>query len=1401
MPTIIIVTICIDKNKRGGVFMYDQANCGIGAIVQRGGEKSHDIIKQGMDLLQALNHRGGQASDGTGDGCGILLQIPQSFFRLKYGIHTDVAVLMAFLPQDEFTFQQVERIIYDVIKQNGKMIIHATRVETNDQLLTERAKQSQPKIMQYFIDSELVSEAELFIIRRQIEKMLDVRAISPEQCSIVSFSKQTIVYKGLLTPEELAIYYCDLQDESFISTFCIVHQRFSTNTTPAWYLAQPFRYLAHNGEINTVSGNIEWANAKIALAQNKQVYPICDTRYSDSANLDRYVEACVHEGMSLVDTLARLLPLAYEQDPLINSQVKAYYEYVSLKQEAWDGPAGVLGCDGTTLVATLDRNGLRPFRVMQTQKQIILASEVGVLQTPLDEVQQSSRICASELLIVDIATGNVTESVSTKARLAQQHPYQEWLTAVKREVPSTYQHEAKTYEGYDRKFKYTKAEYTQELQSLVTASEESIGSFAHTAQLSVFQQEVGMFFDYFKQNFAQVTNPPLDSLREQAVFSTKTTLTSATSFYDEQLVAPVFSFDFPVITYDQYTHLLGQQTVKAQKISLQYTTTLQKALETLKKAIEQAVLNHATILVFDDEGVEKAIPSVLAATIGHQTLIKLQKRYEVTVLIRCADARLPIHFALLLAYGADLIYPYYAYEYVLTQNKAAEHTIQHYLTGCKKALLKFMAKIGISTVQSYRGSKVFTPVGLDAELHQLFHESEPMFGGMTIEKLDASLTHISNDYQLKWNEYQNSDSIYMTHAYSKLFIKMLKSAVQSNDYEQFLSVVEQERERHINLRDYFMYRFVDQPCVLTSSEQEILSSFVGSAMSYGALSLEAHTAIAQVFNELGASSNSGEGGELPERFTSSTNSQVKQVASGRFGVTYEYLRSAKEIQIKMAQGAKPGEGGHLPKQKVDDAIARARFTERGVNLISPPPHHDIYSIEDLAQLIYDVQTVQPKAIISVKLAALHNVGTIANGVVKAGAHKVVISGFNGGTGASAKSSLKSTGLPWEYGLYQTHKTLVENGVREDVILQVDGQIKSGYDIIAGAILGADEFGLGTMSLIGVDCIGCKMCHTNKCPKGITTQDERLREKFHSNPHVLKTYLQFLAKHTQELMAKLGVSHLWELRGRTDLLILPEQYEHTLHWLQPIPFIKQVKLNPGKCNQEYLSQEHVVAIINTQRTIGVQQVTGKESTTHTSGYAGQSYGAFLPTGHTLIHEGYANDYVGKGLSGGTIVLCADKTARTRFTSNSQAIHTHFIAGNTLLYGATSGTCFIEGSVGERFAVRNSGAVAVNHGMGVHACEYMTGGVVVCLGSVSHNIGAGMTGGLLFIYKPENITVKLNTDVQIYPIKQQHQQQLQTILTEYVQISGNIHALNILKNINQEIDNFVLITSEDYYTLSV
>ena len=1387
--------------------MFDHSNCGIGAIANLDGTYSHDIIEQGMTLLKSLSHRGGTSKDGTGDGCGILLQIPTSFYEQRHGIKGDFAVMMTFLPKGENEHQLAKGHIYEALKQLKLQLIKEIAVPVDSSFLTPTAHQTEPVPTQFIIDMTNQTETVLYKLHRLIEQKWKEAELSDRTCYILSCSSQTIVYKGLLRPDELPRYYLDLQDEMFTSNFCIVHQRFSTNTKPSWNLAQPFRYLAHNGEINTVSGNINWSNARAGLSAYPEVYPICNEKHSDSANLDRTLEALLHENFTLCDAVTRLLPRAYEHDDRLSDDLKAYYEYCGLKQEAWDGPAGVIVCDGHQLIATLDRNGLRPFRYVQTENQIILASEIGVLNTPLEEIKVASRIQASEILCVDLDERTVTADADIKAVLATQQPYREWLNERMIKPKATHHEQFLTqdFEQTEKKYGYTNAEYLQELKSLVESGKEAIGSFPYTAALNMLQTRPQLFFDFFKQNFAQVTNPPLDSIREKSVFSLTTTVTSVTSLHDERLDYPVYEFETPILTGDQFNALYEEAAFNPREIFLGYGSTLKEAIDQLREDVKCAVDKGSRLLVLDQEDEGKTIPSLMATAVVHDTLVGMGKRLEVRLAVCCADARLPMHHAMLLAYGADVIYPYFCYEYIQHKtNLPAEEAYENYIKGCNQALLKLMAKMGIATVNSYRGSKVFEVVGLDQEVTSLFTNQPSLFGGKTFEDLDAMMVLEGIDIS-KANEYQNMDSVFMNHAYSKSFIKEIKAAVSSNDYEAFKSIMETERGRLINVRDCLSLKGIGPiPLDEVQSVEEIIRHFVASAMSYGALSVEAHRTIARAMNELGAASNSGEGGELVERFGTITASKVKQVASGRFGVTYDYLKSAEEIQIKMAQGAKPGEGGHLPKSKVDEQIARVRYAKQGVDLISPPPHHDIYSIEDLAQLIDDLQMTNQEAMISVKLASLPNVGTIANGVVKAGAKKVVISGFNGGTGASPRSSLKYTGLPWEYGLFQTHKSLLENDVRHETLIQVDGQIKSGYDVVLGAILGADEFGFGTMCLVMLECIGCKQCHTGKCPAGITTQDPKLRKRLKEDPTMLKTYFNFVAHQTRELMAMLGVHSLAELRGRTELLevVSPNPYHLTLNWLESLP-VTQPMCVENKKPQPIQLNEAGVNIIDTQlRTLGVQLVSDSARTFQTSGYAGQSYGAFMNESVTLVHTGYANDYVGKGLSGGHIVIKADETTRQKAIEDINYTNHHLIAGNTILYGATSGSCYLEGRVGERFAVRNSGAIALNHGMGVHACEYMTGGVVVSLGSVQSNVGAGMTGGLLFLYKAKYLDEKLNKAyVQVFEMKDRHRDILKETLTDYVNQTHNPLATKLLKNFDCEVNNFTLVTSEDYYQLDL
>ncbi len=1386
--------------------MFDHSNCGIGAIANLDGTYSHDIIEQGMTLLKALSHRGGTSKDGTGDGCGILMQIPKHYYEKVHQITGPFAVMMTFLPKDKTQRVQAIKFIYDALKTYQLTLIKEIEVPIDSTILKPKARETEPFVIQFILDMTNHDEAILYKVRRQIEQSWKQAELADRTCYISSCSSQTIVYKGLLTPEELPQYYLDLQDETFHSNFCIVHQRFSTNTNPSWNLAQPFRYLAHNGEINTVSGNIQWSNAHAGLATHPEVYPICNERHSDSANLDRTLESLLHEGFNLENVVTRLLPKAYEQDASVSDELKAYYEYSNLKQEPWDGPAGVIICDGHKLIATLDRNGLRPFRTVQTKNQMILASEIGVLDTPLDDIEEASRIQASELLCIDLDNLTITTDEEVKKALAAQHPYRDWLNEQVLKPNPTYEPITKRldFESYEQKFAYTKAEYLQELKSLADHASEAIGSFPYTAALNLLQDRPQLFFDFFKQSFAQVTNPPLDSIREKSVFSLRTLLTPVTSLKDEALTYPVYQFDSPLLTSHQYQALTEEPAFNVVLLPLSVQGSLRETIDRLKASVEEAVKQDVHLIVLDDEADGAVMPSLMATSIVHEALVRAGKRLEIRLVVKAGDVRLPIHHAMLLAYGADLIYPYFCYEYLAAQVEQPEGALENYLKGCNTTLLKLMAKMGVATVSSYRGSKVFEVVGLDDEMTSLFTSKPSLFGGKSLEDIEAGLLGTGLDLT-KVNEYQNMDSLFMNHAYSKKFIKEVKAAISSENYDEFLKIVQAERDRHINLRDCLVLQSGHPiPLEDVESVESIIRHFVASAMSYGALSIEAHETIACAFNELGAASNSGEGGELVERFNTITASKVKQVASGRFGVTYDYLRSAEEIQIKMAQGAKPGEGGHLPKSKVDEHIARVRYAKQGVDLISPPPHHDIYSIEDLAQLIHDLQTTNPSAMISVKLASLANVGTIANGVVKAGAGKVVISGFNGGTGASPKSSLKYTGLPWEYGLYQAHKSLLENDVRHETLIQVDGQMKSGYDVVMGAILGADEFGFGTMCLVMVDCIGCKQCHTGKCPAGITTQDEKLRARLKQDPTLLKTYLTFVARQTRELMATLGVRSLAELRGRTDFIQIPEEnpYRLKLEWLQPLPTLATRPVDQKEELTSLLDVTKPLTVDTSLRTFGVEYVSDMKQVIETNGYAGQSFGAFINESVELIHKGYANDYVGKGLSGGAITVKVNDAIRQKADDQPSYINEHLIAGNTILYGATSGTCYLEGRVGERFAVRNSGAIAVNHGMGVHACEYMTGGVVVSLGETLSNIGAGMTGGLLYLYRPTHLSDKLNQAyVKAFEMKERHIDILKETLTDYVAKTNNQLATQVLDQFETECQNFVLVTSTDYYQLDL
>lgn len=1394
--------------------LYDASHehdaCGVGMIVDIHGNKSHELVDSALKVLENMKHRGAEGADNkTGDGAGIMLQIPHEFILLqgipvpekgKYGTG------LVFLPKDEKEQAGMLSIMIEEIEREGLNLMHLRNVPVNSSVLGKDALATEPDIKQVFItgvtDAANIDRT-LYIIRKRIE-----RRIRHKDFYIVSLSSKNIVYKGMLSSVQVREYFPDLTQPYFTSGLAVVHSRFSTNTFPTWSLAQPFRLLAHNGEINTIRGNRAWMEAREsvlstpALGDVRDIRPIIQPDMSDSASLDNVLEFFVMSGLSLPHAMAMLVPESFNDKNPISEDLKAFYEYHSILMEPWDGPAALLFSDGRYAGGMLDRNGLRPARYLITRNDMmVVASEAGVISFEPGDIKEKGRLQPGKILLVDTQEGKIYYDGELKDSLASMKPYRQWLSANRIELDALRSgrkapNSVDDYERRLRAFGYTREDVEQIIQPMSAKGSEPTASMGNDTPLAVLSDRPQLLFNYFRQQFAQVTNPPIDPIREELVMS----LTEYIGAVGMNILLPdeshckMVRLPHPVLTNTQLDILCnirykGFNTVKLPIVfeASRGKAALHAALNDLCKQAEASVDEGVNYIILSDRDVDDthaAIPSLLAVSAVHHHLISVQKRVQTALIVESGEIREVMHAALLLGYGASAINPYMAFAVIDDLVKRNEIQLNYetaeknYIKAVCKGLYKIMSKMGISTIRSYRGAKIFESIGLGEELlRDYFGTTVSTVGGIGLEE-------IARDYTAFHDEGFRPDDASgllphvglfsyrkdgVKHAWNPVTISTLQLATRLGSYKKFKEFTSQVdgKESEIFLRDFFDFKRNPIPIEEVEPVENIVRHFVTGAMSFGAISKEAHEALALAMNELGARSNTGEGGEDSSRFHGSSegislNSRTKQVASGRFGVTAEYLVNADEIQIKVAQGAKPGEGGQLPGFKVDGIIARTRHSIPGISLISPPPHHDIYSIEDLAQLIFDLKNVNPKARISVKLVAESGVGTIAAGVAKAKADLIVISGAEGGTGASPASSMRYAGVPPEIGLSETQQTLVLNGLRGQVRLQADGQLKTGRDIISMALLGADEFGFGTSALIVLGCVMMRKCHTNMCPVGVATQDERLRAHFRGHYKFVVNYFRFLAQEVREYLAQMGFTRLDDIVGRTDLIVLKNTEGHGRASL--LDFSRMLHMvDNGAAIRHTGEQRHDIgsvmdvgmiaaardaiengrevsldyAIANTDRSVGamlsgaVAARYGNDGLPEHSinvrfkGSAGQSFGAFLAHGISFRLEGEANDYLGKGLSGGLI------SVRPPIRSNFDA-GKNTIAGNTLLYGATGGQVYINGCVGERFAVRNSGAVAVVEGVGDHCCEYMTGGRVVVLGKTGRNFAAGMSGGVAYVW---------------------------------------------------------------------
>lgn len=1461
--------------------LYDASHehdaCGVGMIVDIHGNKSHELVDSALKVLENMKHRGAEGADNkTGDGAGIMLQIPHEFILLqgipvpekgKYGTG------LVFLPKDEKEQAGMLSIMIEEIEREGLNLMHLRNVPVNSSVLGKDALATEPDIKQVFItgvtDAANIDRT-LYIIRKRIE-----RRIRHKDFYIVSLSSKNIVYKGMLSSVQVREYFPDLTQPYFTSGLAVVHSRFSTNTFPTWSLAQPFRLLAHNGEINTIRGNRAWMEAREsvlstpALGDVRDIRPIIQPDMSDSASLDNVLEFFVMSGLSLPHAMAMLVPESFNDKNPISEDLKAFYEYHSILMEPWDGPAALLFSDGRYAGGMLDRNGLRPARYLITRNDMmVVASEAGVISFEPGDIKEKGRLQPGKILLVDTQEGNIYYDGELKDSLASMKPYRQWLSANRieldalrsgRKAPNT----VDDYERRLRAFGYTREDVEQIIQPMSAKGSEPTASMGNDTPLAVLSDRPQLLFNYFRQQFAQVTNPPIDPIREELVMS----LTEYIGAVGMNILLPdeshckMVRLPHPVLTNTQLDILCnirykGFNTVKLPIVfeASRGKAALHAALNDLCKQAEASVDEGVNYIILSDRDVDDthaAIPSLLAVSAVHHHLISVQKRVQTALIVESGEIREVMHAALLLGYGASAINPYMAFAVIDDLVKRNEIQLNYetaeknYIKAVCKGLYKIMSKMGISTIRSYRGAKIFESIGLGEELlRDYFGTTISTVGGIGLEE-------IARDYTAFHDEgFRPADASGLLphvglfsyrkdgvkHAWNPVTISTLQLATRLGSYKKFKEFTSQVdgKESEIFLRDFFDFKRNPIPIEEVEPVENIVRHFVTGAMSFGAISKEAHEALALAMNELGARSNTGEGGEDGSRFHDTVdgialNSKTKQVASGRFGVTAEYLVNADEIQIKVAQGAKPGEGGQLPGFKVNEVIARTRHSIPGISLISPPPHHDIYSIEDLAQLIFDLKNVNPKAQISVKLVAESGVGTIAAGVAKAKADLIVISGAEGGTGASPASSMRYAGISPEIGISETQQTLVLNGLRGQVRLQTDGQLKTGRDIISMALLGADEFGFGTTVLIVLGCVMMRKCHTNMCPVGVATQDPKLREHFRGHYKYVVNYFRFLAQEVREYLAQMGFRKLDDIVGRADLIEIRKDKEHgrsslldfdrMLHMVDNGAAIHHV--NEQKHDIDHVKDVDIIAaardaidngkevsldyaITNTDRSVGamlsgvVAAKYGNDGLPDQSvnvrfkGSAGQSFGAFLAHGISFRLEGEANDYLGKGLSGGLISV--QPPIRSNFKAEENTI-----AGNTLLYGATSGQVYINGCVGERFAVRNSGAVAVVEGVGDHCCEYMTGGRVVVLGKTGRNFAAGMSGGVAYVWDREH-TFDYFCNMEMVELSllenSTARKELHELIRQHYLYTGSPLARTMLDDWNHYADEFIQVTPIEY-----
>jgi glutamate synthase (NADPH/NADH) large chain len=1483
----------IDFPKQQGLYdrAYEHDSCGIGFVANIKGERSNDIVQRGLEALERMAHRGAESADNkTGDGAGILLQIPHAFYKEQIPALPEPGTYgtgIVFLPQIPDEADVCCNALSEVTAQEGLHIIAWRKIEVDHSDIGKIAQASEPIMMQVFMTSPagLTGEAlerKLLVVRKQVEFTIRASGLKQKHLFyVVSLSTKTIIYKGMLMSKQLRGYFADLQDRRMASAIALVHSRFSTNTFPSWDLAQPFRMLAHNGEINTIKGNRFWIQTASAFFESelfgddiKKLLPVVEPGKSDSASLDNVLELLVAAGRSVPHALMMLVPESFNKYNPIPEDLKYFYEYHSAFMEPWDGPASLVFCDGRIVGGTLDRNGLRPSRYVVTKDGlIVMASEVGVQTFPPELIEAKGRLRPGKLLLVDTEEGRIIPDAEMKQRISTQRPYHDWVETYRirmDDIPIKRKQTVRLPEQQlielENLYNYTREDLEKIILPTVTGGEEPVGSMGNDTPLAVFSDRPQLIFNYFKQVFAQVTNPAIDSYREEMVMTLTNYIGSEGNILSEEPEnCRMIQFKRPIFTNNEIAKLIDWDDPHFPAVTLNMTfpvaegeAGLERALDQLCLDVEREIDDGYPIIILTDKGanVDNApIPSLLACAGVHHHLVRVQKRTKAALIIQTAEAREVMHFALLFGYGASVINPYGAFAVInglfeegrlpatFTNYRKAEEA---YIHAIDKGVLKVLSKLGISTLRSYHGAQTFEAIGLSkAVTDKYFTGTDSRIGGIGLREIAREKLILHHRAYVEKPELLDVGGNYQwrkdgeKHAWNPDTIHLLQYAVRTNDYDKykkFSNLVNAQNQRPHVIRGLF--EFVERtPIAIDEVEpaENIFKRLTTGAMSFGSISKVAHETIAIAMNAIGGRSNSGEGGEDPERFKTrpdgtSTRSKIKQIASARFGVTSNYLVNADELQIKVAQGAKPGEGGQLPGTKVDKYIAKTRHATPGVTLISPPPHHDIYSIEDLAQLIFDLKNGNPDARVSVKLVSESGVGTVAAGVAKAHADLIIICGYDGGTGASPQSSIKHAGLPFELGISETHQTLVMNGLRGRVRLQTDGQLKTGRDIVLAGILGAEEFAFGTASLISLGCIMMRKCHLNTCPVGVATHDPELTQRFTGEPEHLIRYFTFMVQEIREIMAQLGIRKFNDLIGRTDLLMQRE----TDHWKARTVDLSAILYRPPEADTEATycveSQIHKIddvldrkliqmadaalkyqtpiklemPITNADRAVGamlssrISRLCGEEGFPDNTiectftGSAGQSFGAFTAKGVTFKLIGDANDYLGKSLSGGRLVVVPPPESTFKADEN-------IIIGNTVLYGATSGEVYVRGVAGERFCVRNSGAFAVVEGAGDHCGEYMTGGRLIVLGKVGRNFAAGMSGGIAYVLNVDgNFAYFCNTQmVELSPAFEPDDQAfIREYVTRHLQYTGSTIAKTVLDNWHEYLPKFIRVMPIEY-----